>query len=138
MPPVRKNAAAKYIRNAGAAGPAYADGVASPRVSWEQATLNAENSQAAGIQAAIAAKSFSKGVRKAGNTKWQSNATTKGVPRYTQGVQLAEGDYASGVAPFFQVIESLTLPPRFPKGDRRNIARVEAVANALHQKKLQG
>jgi len=138
MPRVRANAAAKFARNAAQAGGAYQDGVQNPRTPWAAATIAAEANQAAGVQAAIAAKSFAKGVRKAGDAKYTRGAVEKGVQRFSQGVQLAEGDYQTGVAPYFAVIESTTLPPKFPKGDPRNIQRVAAMAQALRAKKLAG
>ncbi len=45
--------------------------------------------------------------------------------------------YEEGFAPFRTTIANLTLPPRGPKGDPKNINRVSAVASALHKKKLE-
>jgi hypothetical protein len=44
-------------------------------------------------------------------------------------------DYEKGFAPFRDEIEKTALPPRFPKRDPRNIARVSALNVALAKKK---
>ena len=74
-------------------------------------------------------------MRKAGSEKWKSKAIQVGKQRFVQGVQGAEALYASGVAPFLSTIEATTLPPRFPKGDPRNLERVKAITIALRKKK---
>jgi hypothetical protein len=137
MPKVRTGAAEKFVRNAAAAAPAYTQGVQSPRTPWAAATLAGAANQAAGVQAAITAKRFEKGVQKAGDAKYLRGAIEKGASRFTQGVQTAQGDYATGVAPYTQVIESTQLPPRYAKGDPRNIERVRVMSLALRAKKLQ-
>jgi hypothetical protein len=109
----------------------YEAGVQSPRRAWAQATLAAEDAWRSGIQEAITQKSFSRGVQKTGDAGWQSGAIEKGVPRWGPGVALAEGKYEEAVAPYFAAISRLTLPPRFARRDKRNMARVTAVVDAL-------
>lgn len=116
----------------------YSAGVKSPRVDWAQATAAAAAAQAAGVQEAIKNKSFEKGVQKAGSSKWQAKAAGVGADRFGQGVQAAKGEYEAGVAPFLQVIGSTTLPPKYAKGDPRNIERVRAMAKALRDAKVRG
>jgi len=136
MPKVRGNASEKWVRKASASTQDYSEGVANPRVPWAQATAAAAANQAAGVQAAIQRKAFEKGVAKAGDEKWRRKAEGIGSSRFSQGVQAGASDYATGVAPYLQTIESTTLPPRGPKGDPRNIQRVAAIADALRKKKL--
>ncbi len=128
----------KYATRGGAAGADYAAGVQAPRQDWAQAAEAAAQTYAAGVQAAIGNGSFAKGVAKAGSQKWQRKASGVGAQRFGPGVQAAQGDYASGVTPYLDVLRNLNLPPRAPKGDPGNIQRVAAVAQALRQKKLQG
>lgn len=130
--------AGKWARKASASSQDYSEGIANPRVGWAQATQAAAANQAAGIQAAIAGKRFEKGVAKAGDAKWARKAEAVGASRFSQGVQAAAGDYATGVAPYLQVIESTQLPPRAPKGDPRNLTRVAVLAAALRAKKVGG
>ena len=135
MPKVRSGAAQKYVERAATSGSAYAAGVQSPRTPWEAATLAAVSNQAEASQRAIAEKRFEKGVRKAGNSKYTQGAVEKGVSRFSQGVQMAESAYATGIAPYFQVIEATNLPPKYPKGDPRNYERSKVIGTALNAKK---
>lgn len=126
----------KYATNGGAAAGSYAAGVASPRVPWAAATTASANTYAQGVQAAIGAGSFAKGVAAAGDGKWARKAAGVGATRYGPGVQAAQTDYVNGITPYLQVLSSLTLPPRGPKGDPGNIQRVSAIATALRAYKL--
>jgi len=126
----------KWTRQSAAAQPEYEFGVQNPRRSWAKATAEAEGAYQAGVQKAISEKRFGKGVKKAGDTKWQKNTLEKGPARWTQGIQLSEDSYQTGFAPYRETLKSLTLPPRGPKGDPANINRVALVAKALHEKKL--
>jgi len=136
MPKVRANAGSRWARKAAGASEDYASGVQSPRADWQASTLAAAPAQAAGVQAAIARGSFARGVQAAGTAKWQSRAVKLGTSRFAQGVSEGVSDYEKGVAPFLQVIEGVTLPPRGPKGDPRNLERVKAIATALRAKKV--
>lgn len=138
MPKVREGADAKWNRRTSTATTEYTEGVQSPRRPWAAATAAAAANQAAGIQQAIAEKRFEKGVNKAGDAKWQAKAVTKGSRNFAPGVQEAQNEYAAGFAPYKAAIEGVTLPPKFPKGDPRNIARVAAIATALRTKKIKG
>lgn len=136
MPKVRSGVSNKWGNNTAASTSFYTDGVQNPRVSWQQATTNAADNQAAGVQKAISEKRFQKGVAKAGDAKWREGAINKGSARFAQGVQAGQSNYETGVAPYLSTIESTTLPPRYPKGDPRNLQRVQAIADALRKKKL--
>lgn len=116
----------------------YEQGVRNPKKDWEQSTLAAADRQAEGVQQAIAEGRFEKGVSKAGTSKWQKGATEKGPQRWSQGVQISADEYEAGFAPFRDVIEQTTLPPRFAAGDPRNIERTKAMAEALHARRVQG
>lgn len=109
----------------------YEDGVKAPRRDWESATAGAESAYAAGVTAALANKSFGKGVRAAGTEKWQRGAIQKGTQRWGPGVAMAQDAYAAGFAPVHAAIERLTLPPRFARRDPRNLLRVKAVVDAV-------
>lgn len=130
--------AKKYAARGGAAGADYTAGVQQPRNDWATATIASANTYAAGVQAAIGNGSFTKGVTAAGSEKWQRKAASTGAQRFGPGVQAAQPDYAKGVSPYLDALRNITLPPRGPKGDPSNIARVSAVDTALRAKKLQG
>lgn len=109
----------------------YEAGVRDPVGDWKNATVAANDAWKTGVQGAVAADSFAKGVNRAGTATWQEGALQKGVPRWGPGVALAENKYAEGFAPYREAISRLTLPPRFARRDPRNLLRVKAVVDAL-------
>lgn len=113
----------------------YAAGIANPRTSWSKATVAAEKAYEDGVQQSIQRKSFSKGVKKAGDDKWLRKATVNGVRNWGPGVAEAMGDYAAGYAPYREAIAATVLPPRYARRDPRNLARVKAIADCLIAKK---
>lgn len=128
----------KWAERAASAGQQFADGVRQPKRDWQKAAAAAEGNWEAGVASAARAKSFGKGVNRAGTAKWQSKAIAKGTVRYGPGVQEAEPDFRGGFDRFRQVIESTQLPPRFAKGDPRNLERVKAMSVALRKAKVGG
>ncbi len=116
----------------------YAAGVANPKVDWEAATKAAAANYKTAVIAAANAGRFEKGVAKSGTAKWQARAIKVGPNRFAEGVADAGPAYQDGFDPYRNVIAGLTLPPRGPTGDPRNIDRVKMVAEALHKKKLAG
>jgi hypothetical protein len=128
----------KWSSNSQVAGPAYRDGIQSPRRSWQTAAANADASRKAGLVNADARNAFVVGVNAAGDAKWQNNSIVLGPARFAQGVQNAEPIFQQGFSPYHAVIAGLTLPPRGPKGSPENINRVSAVATALHNQKTGG
>ena len=128
--------AAKWARVTPQRSEDYSQGVKSPTKDWKASTLAAADAQEKGVQQAITEKRFAKGVSAAGTEKWQAKAASKGVDRWGPGVQVAQPDYEKGFAPYAQRIASTTLPPRYPKGDPRNLDRVAVVAKALRSQKV--
>jgi hypothetical protein len=128
--------AAKWARVAPQRQQDYADGVNQPRRDWAAAAAAAQDTHTAAMQRAATNKSFSKGVRSAGTAKWQSRAAAKGPNRFAEGVAIAQPDYQAAVQPYFDTIARTTLPPRFPKGDPRNLERTKVIAAALSAKKM--
>lgn len=139
MPAVKdlSRIADKWARVAAVSQEEYREGIANPRKNWQEETLKAEGNYDRGVQVAIQQKRFGKGVSRAGNAKWQQNSLEKGVPRWAQGISVSKQAYMDGFAPYRAVLERLQLPPRGPKGDPKNIQRVSAVTEALHNEKLQ-
>jgi len=126
----------KWQQRISVSGQAYADGIDNPRADWATQARAAESNYEKGVQASIQRKAFGKGITKAGTAAWQRGAKEKGTARWAQGAAAAVDKYTAGFAPYRQVIASLNLPPRGPKGDPSNYARVAAVGNALHAKKI--
>jgi len=114
----------------------YQAGVKDTSVDWAGPTKAAEGRYEQGVQEAITKKRFGSGVSAAGTEKWRSKTEAVGVQRWPQGVRVAENDYEKGFAPYRDVIEGVSLPEKFAKGDPRNYDRVVAVGTALHTKKV--
>lgn len=116
----------------------YESGVDNPRRSWQNSTKQAESRYESGVQDAISNKRFGKGVDKVSDQEWQQKTKEKGASRWGSGVRVAERDFEEGFKPYRDTIESVDLPPRKSAGSPENIERVAAMANALHQRKVQG
>lgn len=128
----------KWVDSTQANQAEYEEGVRNPKKDWATETTAAASNYATGIQKAIADKRFEKGVSKAGTSKWQEKTLEKGPTRWAQGVALSASEYEQGFAKYHAIISGLTLPPRGPKGDPKNIQRVAVIADALHKAKISG
>lgn len=124
----------KWQRKVAAAGPDYIAGVNNPKADWQAETSKAAGRYKQGVTQAAAEGRFEKGVAKAGTEKWKRGATGKGADRWPTGVAAAVSDYSSGMGEVLNTIGGVTLPPRGPKGDPANYARVQAIGTALHNK----
>lgn len=114
----------------------YEAGVRSPRKDWARTTLAATDAYKAGVQESLAKGTWAKGVTRAGTGGWQAGAIEKGIPRWGPGVMVAEPKYAAAIAPYVAAIKAVTLPPRFARRDPRNMARVNAIVDALIKVKM--
>jgi len=116
--------------------PQYVEGVNDPKADWKTNTVAAAANYKAAMTLSLTQDRFLKGVNKVNTEKWKSKAIAKGAGRFSEGVALAGPDYSAGFGPFRDVISNTTLPPRYPKGDPRNIDRVRVMADALHKAKI--
>ena len=128
----------KFTQRGAAAAADYQAGVQAAAQDWQTNTAGSAENYAAGVQDAIGRGAFAKGVAKAGGSKYAQKAGTIGARRFPEGVREAGPDFEAGVTPYLQTIAALTLPPRRPKGDPANFARVQAVGEALRRRKLGG
>ena len=115
----------------------YTDGIANPDEDWEKNTVAAEGNYETGVKAAIARKAFGKGVKKTGTARQQA-ATILNQNRWVEGIENSETVMTEAMGPVVAVLQSITLPPKYPKGDPRNYKRVEAVGTALRKAKEDG
>ncbi len=114
----------------------YEEGVRHPLRDWETETKAAEPRYEEGVKAAIARKSFGKGVSRVGTSKQKAKTIEKGIPRWPEGVRGAEKDMQIGMENVVKTLEGITLPPRYATGDPRNIERVKVIQQALHKMKI--
>ena len=128
--------AEKYTRRASAAQTDYQGAIqATPEQVWEAGASAGANNWAAGVAAAAADGRFAAGVSGKGS-KWKRKATTVGPSRYATGVAAAAPDFSAGFQRFYDMLASLTLGPRGPRGDQRNYDRSKAVGTTLNQGRL--
>jgi len=130
------DSAAKWARVTPDRQEDYEAGVRSPGKDWATETAAAESRYEDGIKASIARKAFGKGVKRAGTAKQMEATILKGIPRWPEGVRAGEDSYREGFGPYEDELRKISLPPRYPAGDPRNIERVKAVTTGLHKKKL--
>lgn len=121
----------KWVRRASVAGVDYQQGISNPRAPWAARSLESENNYKAGVTAAANAGRYGKGIKAAGDAKWQTRALQKGPGRFAEGVAIAQEDWQKGFAPYHETIRALTLPARGPKGAPQNYQRVQAIGTAL-------
>ena len=131
-----KDTATKWSRVTSGRSADFSAGVKAPKKSWSQNALAAEENYKSGVTQAAQDGRFGKGIKLAGDTKWQDKTVSVGVARWGGGVSAATGDFEKGFAPYADVIAKQTLTPRYPKGDPRNIDRVKQIADALHAAKI--
>ena len=132
---VRENST-KWARNGSSAGPSYKEGTDSPRRAWEGAAIAGEPNYGLGVNQAVANGSFSKGVRKSGQARYDTAINEKGISRFTQAMALPSSKtrYEAGFGPFAAKMRSVDLPPKQPKG--LNLERVRLVNDAMIAQKL--
>jgi hypothetical protein len=131
-------AAQKFVTRGQAAAGDYKNGVSAAGDTWQQHSAAAGDTFAAGVQDAITRGAYAKGINHAGSAKYVTNASNKGAQRYPQGISQAGPAWQNGTAPYLTTLSNITLPPRRPKGDPGNMARVQAVTDALRKKKISG
>ncbi|MFQ5778707.1 MAG: hypothetical protein ACE5IP_11940 [Terriglobia bacterium] len=127
----------RFVRRAGQAGPDYEAGVRNPRRNWAEAAVAAEPAYRDGVTQAAQAGRFGRGVRRAGNQKWQQRAIELGVPRFPTGVAAAADEWTRGFAPFHQAISAVQLAPRRPKRDPANRQRINQILDAVTNAAIQ-
>ena len=114
----------------------YEEGTRGKGGSWETGAKAGEPNWKAGVAAASAAGSFGRGVAKAGASKYEAGVRDKGVARWPQGVSVGGDAFNKGFAPYQSALSGITLPPKGPKGDPKNLERVRVIMTALRAKKV--
>jgi len=131
-------AAQKFVRVTAGRSQDYQQGIAGTNpAAFESAATAAADVWAQGVAQAAGENRFATGLQGSG-ARWRRKAEQVGVSRFGPGVQAAQEDYQQGVAPYLQTMQGLTLEPRGPRGDPRNIGRVSAIAQALNEQRRRG
>lgn len=109
----------------------YKAGVENPKTDWKTATAAATDNWKAGVTKAATEGRFGKAIARCTLDTWQAPTLAKGVGRWGEGVAYAQPKYEAAFAPYVSAIKALTLPPRYPRRDPRNLDRVKAVVDAM-------
>jgi hypothetical protein len=125
------DASDKWSRRASVAQIDFTKGVTGAGAAWEAGAKAGSDNYKQGVTAAIARDAFSKGISATGANGWEAKTILKGPGRFAEGVSVSKGDYEKGMGPVLQTLQGLTLPPRAPSGDPRNIQRVSVPNAAL-------
>jgi hypothetical protein len=126
----------KYTNRAVNATSDYKAGVMAPRASQSANAIAAASNWQSAVSSSTALARFKSGLASAGDAGWQAGASGKGAAHYADGVRGGSSKWAAHTAPFLQALASLSLPLKGIRGSDANIARVSAVASALHALKL--
>ena len=114
----------------------YEAGINKPKADWATEAAAANDAWKGGVQDAISRNAFASGVQEKGTAGWKSDTIQKGPERWAPGIGYGAPKYATNFAPYADVISRTTLPPKYAKGDPRNLDRVAAIANALRAAKV--
>lgn len=134
--PSAQEVADKWTRRAAAASQDYRAGI-QRTTDWAGPTAAAEQLYVQAVTEAANAGRFGRGVSAAGTAKWKDRSIAVGVSRFATGVAAASATYRAAIAPVLDLLRSLDLNPRGPRGSAENFDRSRFVGEALHQFRLQ-
>lgn len=140
MPETKTSQAAtdKWARRVSLSGQDYVEGTRGKGGKWLENTVDAEQNYNTGVQEAISRGSFAQGVQNAGPTSWEEGVQSVGAGRFTTGATARKGKYEEAIRPVLDVIQSVNLSPRGPRGSAQNYTRVQEIGDALNQARLAG
>lgn len=126
----------KFVERASAASGDYKSGAEATSKDQAAAAIAGAANYAAGVQAAITAGRFQKGLQNSGKAGWLKGVTEKGVNRFAEGVASGAAKYAQNSGKYDSARGAASSLPRGPKGSEANFARAKAVGQALRKAKV--
>lgn len=126
----------KFVERAGAASGDYVSGAQTTTKDQSAAAIAAKGNYAAGVQAAITADRYAKGLQASGKQGWLKGVQDKGANRYAEGVASGASKYATNSGKYDAARGAADALPRGPKGSEANYARAKAVGVALRKQKV--
>ena len=118
--------------------PYYEEGIKNPSADWKTEAVKGQKAYEAAMRDPKVLALRQKKIEQVGSEKWARKAIAVGPSRFREGVPAAEDDYKDGFAPFHSVIAAVVLPEKGARGDPKNYARVKAIGDALHKKRMGG
>jgi hypothetical protein len=126
----------KWLARARVATPDYEAGIKAPKEPWLERAVAAKPTYKAAVTAPDVPDLYERGIKRAGMARWQDMALKKGRDRFAPGVELSQPYYSGQMTEILGTIERVTLPPRQPRGDIRNLDRVKNIFTELHAWRL--
>lgn len=116
--------------------PYYEEGISAPARDWKEEAVKGQAAYEAAMRDPKVLALRRANIEKAGTEKWQRKAKAVGPTRFREGVPAAEEDFGTGFAPYHATISAVVLPEKGARGDPKNYARVKAIGDALHKKRM--
>lgn len=128
----------KWANRTSAAAQDYVAGVNSTDKDQSASAIAAKEIYKAALTASFGRDSYAKGLAKSGNAGWKAGVTQKGGQNFSTGVGAAgaQSKYAANSGAYDSARGAASNLARGPRGSAQNLARVSAVANALHAAKV--
>ncbi len=128
----------KFARRASGATKDYQEGLLTPKQPQAASAIAQADTWSLAVSSPDAKVQFVKRLQRAGDEKWFRKANSTGVERYARGAEAAKQDWATGVEPYLAKLRAVSLPPKGLRRSPQNIARVQAVIDALGEVKKSG
>ncbi len=128
--------AKKWIERARVATPEYEAGIKAPKEPWMERAIAAQPTYKAAVTAPDVPDLYVRGIKRAGKARWEDMALKKGKDRFAPGIELSDPYYRAQMSEILSTIEKITLDPRQPRGDIRNLDRVKKIFTELHAWRL--
>lgn len=125
----------KFIERAGAATSDYVKGVQETTKDQSQRAIAAIPLMKQGINAAIDSGRVARGLQKSGKAGHLAGVISKGANRFGEGVAVSGQKYAINSGKYDTARAASDNMPRGLKGSTTNLAKVNAVVNALRAAK---
>lgn len=116
--------------------PYYEEGIKNPARSWKEEAVKGQKAYVAAMHDPKVLALRKTNIERAGDEKWQRKAVAVGPSRFREGVPAAEEDFGQGFAPYHSAIAAVVLPEKGARGDPKNYARVKAIGDVLHKKRM--
>jgi hypothetical protein len=126
----------KFVERAGAATQDYVSGAETTTKDQAAAAIAGKANYVAGVQAAITAGRYEKGLQASGKQGWLQGIRNKGQNRFAEGVANGAAKYAQNSGKYDSARQAADSLPRGPKGSEQNFARAKAVGTALRKMKV--
>jgi hypothetical protein len=116
--------------------PYYEEGIKSPSKDWATGAAQGQKPYEDAMRDPAVLKQREVRIKAVGSEKWSRKSIAVGPSRFREGVPAAKDDYNKGFSTYHGVIAALALPEKGARGDPKNYARVKAIGDALHKKRM--